>query len=77
MDNREQEASRDPESVGVVLTAAVGDRLVEYATTTLDRAGLLREALGWVATLPPKSPADGLTIDPGPPLRESSPRRWK
>jgi TldD protein len=71
VDNREQDASRDPESVGVVLTAAVGDRLVEYATTTLDRAGLLREAEAWIATLPVPAPGGALAIDPGPPLRES------
>jgi len=72
VDNREQQASRNPESSGVVLTAANGYYLEEYATTTLDRAGLLAEARAWVAGLvlpPPAGPP--LAIDPGPPLRGS------
>src|SRR3954447_1062763 len=71
MDNREQRATRDPESMGVVLTAAHGGYLVEYATTTLDREGLLTETRAWLTSLPTPS-ADGrpLEIDPGPPLRQ-------
>jgi len=55
MDNREQRATRDPESMGVVLTAAHGGYLVEYATTTLDREGLLTETRAWLTSLPTPS----------------------
>src|SRR6476469_1433405 len=70
-DTREQRASRDPESVGVVLTAGNGLFLEEYATTTLDRAGLLAEAAAWVAGLEVRSGANAVTIVPGPPLHEA------
>ncbi|HUS15536.1 MAG TPA: TldD/PmbA family protein [Chloroflexia bacterium] len=70
VDNREQQATRDPESAGVVLTASNGLYLEEYATSTLDRAGLLAEAAAWVAGLEVKSGANPITIDPGPALRE-------
>src|SRR5437763_11029488 len=69
VDNREQRATRDPQSAGVVLTAAHGAYLAEYSTTTLDRAGLLAETRAWLAGLElPPAGADALAIDPGPPL---------
>ncbi|HMA35547.1 MAG TPA: TldD/PmbA family protein [Chloroflexia bacterium] len=72
VDNREQHATRDPESVGVVLTAGNGLYLEEFATTTLDRAGLLAEARAWVAGLQVRATgANALPLDPGPPVHES------
>lgn len=69
MDSREQRATRDPEFCGVVLTAGNGRYLEEYATTSIDRESLLAEARAWLARLDPPV-TDGLTIDPGPPLRQ-------
>src|SRR5690242_2109950 len=69
MDNREQRATRDRASVGVVLTAAHGGYLVEYATSTLDRDGLLAETRAWLDGLSaPPADAPPLQIDPGPAL---------
>ncbi|MCL4458744.1 MAG: TldD/PmbA family protein [Chloroflexi bacterium] len=64
VDNHEQRVTQRDPTKGIVLTVYNGRYFQEYATTTLDKDALWREARGW---------AKGLTrFDDGPPLAPAS-----